>query len=268
MNVYICTDMEGLAGVDHWDQCYHPDDNAPAYRYGLEQLAADTNAAVAGCFDAGAATVCVIDGHGRNRNRGFEGSTLHPRAKQVGKLPGHPTRWEGLDESIDALAIIGQHAMAGTINGFIDHTSDPKTLCRYMINGEEHGEMGQMTLYAGFYGIPLVYVSGDEACCDETHRLYPHAATTPTKRGTGWDTCELYAVDEVRANLRRDIAKALASIDPANAWRLEPPIEITVEWAWSGKADQLARGKNVERLNARTTRWHIQDPRDIHTWPV
>ena len=50
--------------------------------------------------------------------------------------------------------------------------------------------------------------------------------------------------------------------------RLHPPIEVTVEWAWSGKADQVARGKGVERLDARTTRWHILDPRDIHTWPV
>ncbi len=33
--VYICTDMEGLAGVDHWDQCYDPDDNSPLYRAGL-----------------------------------------------------------------------------------------------------------------------------------------------------------------------------------------------------------------------------------------
>ena len=28
MIVWICTDMEGLAGVDSWDQCYDPDDNA------------------------------------------------------------------------------------------------------------------------------------------------------------------------------------------------------------------------------------------------
>src|SRR5260370_38064288 len=65
--------------------------------------------------------------------------------------------------------------------------------------------------------------------------------STPTKRGTGWATCELYPADEVRANIRRDIALAVKSADHADAWRLPPPIEVGVEWAWSGAADNLAK---------------------------
>jgi D-aminopeptidase len=54
--------IHGLAGVDHWDQCYDPDDHSPKYRHGREQLTADANAAIAGCFDAGATEVRVLDG--------------------------------------------------------------------------------------------------------------------------------------------------------------------------------------------------------------
>ena len=82
MIVWICTDMEGLAGVDSWDQCYDPDDNAPRYRYACEQLTAEANAAIAGCFDAGATEVHILDGHGRNRNRGFT-ADLDPRARKA-----------------------------------------------------------------------------------------------------------------------------------------------------------------------------------------
>ncbi|WP_395142879.1 M55 family metallopeptidase [Armatimonas sp.] len=121
MTVWICTDMEGLAGVDHWDQCYHPDDNAPEYLYGREQLTADTNAAIAGAFDAGATEVRVLDGHGRNRNQGFT-EMLDARATRVWIASRKPVRWEGLDASVHCVAMIGQHAMAGTINGFLDHT--------------------------------------------------------------------------------------------------------------------------------------------------
>ncbi len=71
MIVWICTDMEGLAGIDQWDQCYDPDDNSPHYRYGCEQLTTEANAAISGCFDAGATEVRILDGHGRNRNKGF-----------------------------------------------------------------------------------------------------------------------------------------------------------------------------------------------------
>jgi len=267
MIVWICTDMEGLSGVDHWDQCYDPDDDSPKYRYGREQLTADANAAIAGCFDAGASEVRILDGHGRNRNRGFT-EDLDSRARKIWIADRNPVRWEGLDESVTAIAMIGQHAMAGTLHGFLDHTQVPKELCRLLINGAEGGEMSQLALYAGAFGVPLVYTSGDEALCDETRRLFPHAITTPTKRGTGWDTCDLYPSEQVRAGIRRDIASALHNVVRSQAvWRVEPPIEVAAEWAWSGPADRMGRIPGVRRLHARTVAWTIHDPRDIFTWP-
>jgi D-amino peptidase len=266
MIVWICTDMEGLAGIDHWDQCYHPDDSAPEYLYGREQLTAEANAAIAGCFDAGATEVRILDGHGRNRNQGFT-EALDARAKKIWIASRDPLRWEGLDETVHAVVMIGQHAMAGTVNGFLDHTQSPKDLCCYRINGEEAGEMSQLVLYAGGFGVPLAYVSGDEALCTEAARLFPHVRSTPTKRGTGWATCDLYPPEEVRAHIRRDIAQALPSVDRSTAWKLTSPIEVSVEFAWSGRADGLARVPGVQRPHARTVSWRIDDPRDIYNWP-
>jgi D-amino peptidase len=266
MIVWICTDMEGLAGIDQYEQCYDPDDNSPKYRYGREQLTADTNAAIAGCFDAGATEVRVLDGHGRNQNHGFIPEKFDPRAKKVWLTKNGPLRLEGLDESVYAVAMIGQHAMAGTLHAFLDHTQIPKMLCRYLINGKDGGEMSQFALYAGACGVPLVYVSGDEALCAEARRLFPHVASTPTKLGTGWATCKLYPTEQVRANIRRDITDALRHADRSKAWRLPPPVEVTVEWAWSGGADAAAAVKGVERVDARTVRWKINDPRDIYSW--
>jgi D-amino peptidase len=267
MIVWICTDMEGIAGIDSWHQCYHPDDNAPEYLYGREQLTAEVNAAVAGCFDAGATEVRVIDGHGRNRNRGFLREKLDPRVKLVWFSSFTPIRFEGLDEKVHAVAMIGQHAMAGTLHAFIDHTQIPKEICRFCINGQEHGEMSQFALYAGAYGVPLVYVSGDEALCEEARRLFPHVRYTPTKRGTGWATCELYPPDEVRARIRHDIAEAICHADRATAWRVSTPIEVSVEWAYSGLADYRAQFAGVRRVDARTVAWKIEDPRDIYMFP-
>ncbi len=266
MIVWICTDMEGLAGVDHWDQCYGAE-GSPEYAHGLEQLTADVNAAVAGCFDGGATEVRVLDGHGRNQNRGFIREKLDPRAKIVWFSSWSPVRFEGLDESVAAVAVLGQHAMAGTLRAFLDHTQSPKTICRYCINGVEYGEMGEFALYAGSFGVPLVYASGDEALCTEAARQFPQAVTTPTKRGTGWATCELYPPDQVRQNIRRDIAKALGRIDPATAWRVPPPVEVSVEWAWSELADRMDGHPGVRRVDARTVAWTLTDQRDIYGWP-
>ncbi len=267
MIIWLCTDMEGLAGIDSWDQCYHPSDTAPEYLDAREQLTLEVNAAVAGCFDAGATEVRVIDGHGRNRNQGFIREKLDPRVRLVWFSSFAPVRLDGLNETVHAVAMIGQHAMAGTLHAFLDHTQAPKEICRLRINGQEHGEMSQFALYAGAYGVPLAYVSGDEALCEEARRLFPHVTCTPTKRGTGWATCELYPPDDVRQHIRRDIARAIRRVDRSSAWRLPTPIEVSVEWAYSGLADQRANFAGVQRIDARTIAWKIGDPRDIYSFP-
>lgn len=267
MVIWICTDMEGLAGVDSWEQCYAEDDSDPGYLYACEQLTLEVNAAVAGCFDAGATQVRVLDGHGRNRNQGFVPELLDPRAEKVWIESLQPIRFEGLDGSVQAVAVIGQHAMAGTVNGFLDHTESPKTLCRFLVNGEEHGEMSLLAYYAGHYNVPLVYVSGDEALCDEAHRLFPGVVSTATKRGTGWATCELYPAGEVRQNIRRDIAQALRASHFPPAAQIELPATLVTEFAYSALADGRDNLPHVTRVNARTLSWKINDQRDIYDWP-
>ena len=259
--------MEGLAGVSSWEQCYATDDHDPRYLAGLGQLAADTNAAVAGCFDAGATDVRVWDGHGRNRQQAFTRVPLDPRASLRRLEPGVPIRLGGLDESVAGVVMVGQHAMAGTLIGFLDHTQVPKEICRYRINGEEHGEMSQFALHAGAFGVPLLHVSGDEALCAEARRLFPWVVTTATKHGTGWATCELYPVNDVRKNIRRDVAAAIANRAGARPWRVPMPAEVSVEYAWSALADTVAAIPGVRRPHARTVAWNITDPRFIYNWP-
>jgi D-amino peptidase len=267
VRICIVTDMEGLAGVHDWEQCYATDDNAPVYRDGLAQLAADTNAAVAGCCDAGATEVIVWDGHGRNRQQAFTRVALDPRASLRKLVVGTPIRLDGLDASAAGVVMVGQHAMAGTLHGFLDHTQCPKEICRFRINGDEHGEMSQFALHAGAFGVPLLHVSGDEALCTEARRLFPWVATTATKRGTGWETCELYPVADVRARIRRDVAAAIVNRSAARPWSVSLPAEVEVEYAYSALADRIAGVPGVRRPHARTVAWQISDARFIYNWP-
>jgi D-amino peptidase len=263
MIAWICTDMEGLAGIDHWDQCYG---DGPEYsEWGRAQLTAETNAAIAGCFDGGATEVRVLDGHGRNRNQGFT-EALDPRATRVW-LGGAPLRLEGLDEAVGVGLMVGQHARAGTLHGFLDHTQSPKLICRMTAGGVEIGELGQFALYCGAFGVPAGYVSGDEATCAEARALLPHCVMTATKRGTGWATCELYDPEVVRARIQEDAARAVQAAASMPAYRLPAPFEVTVEYAYSEPADRVARWPGVRRPHARVVAWTLSDAADIYTWP-
>lgn len=265
MIAWICTDMEGLAGISTWDECYG--NESDFYEYGRAQLTADVNAAIAGCFDGGATEVRVIDGHGRNQNKGILRDRLDRRAQRVWFSAYNPTRFEGFDSTVGVGLMVGQHAMAGTLHGFLDHTQIPKLICRITANGEEIGELAQFGIYCGAHGVPLMYVSGDEAGCAEGRRQFPHVITTPTKRGTGWATCELYDVTRVREQIRQDAAKAVATADARYAYHPALPLTISVEWAYSERADGYASIPGVQRPHARVITWTITDAADIYTWP-
>ncbi len=44
---------------------------------------------------------------------------------------------------------IGAHAMAGTTNGFLDHTMSSRSWYEYRVNGRLTGEQGMWALCAG-----------------------------------------------------------------------------------------------------------------------
>ena len=115
MKIFIMTDLEGISGISRKEQV----DNSE--RYALERLMADVNAAVRGAFDGGADEVYVEDGHGGGRN--FIKELLDPRAVQIGNAgTGVKTMTE-----VDAMFLIGAHAMSGTLNAFLDHTQSSMT---------------------------------------------------------------------------------------------------------------------------------------------
>ena len=97
--------------------------------------------------------------------------------------------------------------------------------------------------------------------------MFPWIITTPTKRGTGWRTCELFPVEQVRAQIRADVARAIHDIRTAQVFRLPAPLEITVDWTSNEFADQCDGLPGVERPEPRTTRWRIYAARDVYSWP-
>lgn len=260
--------MEGLAGIESIDACYEPDINAPIRQEGLRHLVAETNAAIEGAFLGGATEVFVWDGHGFNHGKGLA-KGLDPRAKQVSVSARFPQRLEALDERIDALVMIGQHSMAGTPGAFLSHTQALTEITKVTIDGNEHGEMSQFAAYGGHYGVPLVYVSGDDALCAEAHRLFPGVTTTTTKRGIDWLQCEaLETPDQVRTKITSDLAQALRNPFPP-AWKPELPLSFEVEYADPAHADtqykvwsSLSWTREVRQLSATRVAWLIDDARN------
>ena len=122
MKIYIQTDIEGVAGF-----CFFEDRNNPSYMNAEHRmrmyrlLTNEVNAAVQGAFDAGADEVVVNDSHGSGYNILFE--DLDPRCQVIhGKNMSGPAWMPLLDDSFDAMLLIGMHAMGGTECAITPHS--------------------------------------------------------------------------------------------------------------------------------------------------
>ncbi len=180
-SVFIVTDLEGTAGVVSFAEQSYPDGR---YFDAAKRLAtAEVNAAVEGLLAAGVEDILVWDGHGAG---GLIYEELHEAVRLLHGRPLPPwSRLEGVIRRYEAVAMIGQHAMAGTLTGNQNHTQNSRTVDYYRLNGRPIGEIAQIALYFGALGLPLIFLSGDADACHEAEALVPGIVTVAVKEGVG-----------------------------------------------------------------------------------
>jgi D-amino peptidase len=246
MKIYIHTDLEGISGIDNIEIMSREHSR---HREAVENLMADLNAAVDGAFLGGAEHVTVLDSHGGGGN--FILEMLDKRAENDTK----PNKkwWGILDESYDATFFIGAHAMAGTINGFLDHTQSSTSWYNYSVNGRKMGELAQWAMVAGHFGVPLVMMSGDEAACVEARQFFNPVETAIVKTGIGRNRAQLVELNEAHARIREAARRAVAIIPNARPFVPSKPMEIILEYTRSDYCDGAA-ASGAERIDARTVR--------------
>lgn len=255
IKIYIHTDMEGITGIDSFEMIQR---DGTRFKECCELLMGDLNAAVDGAFAGGAKHVTVLDSHGGGKN--FIKELLDPRADWDTKE--NKKWWGKLDESYSGTMFIGAHAMAGTINGFLDHTQNSLQWYNYIVNGRKTGELGQWAIVAGNFNVPMLMVSGDEAACAEARAFFSPLETAAVKRGVGRNKAELVPTDEARARIREAARKAVSLIGKAKPYKVTMPMEIVLQLYRSDFCEAKLKD-GVERIDARTIRKVANSPLEL-----
>lgn len=247
MKIYILTDLEGAAGVSRFSQTRDYRDEPEQKQEAKELLTAEVNAAVEGIHDVDSeAEVVVLDGHG---NGGIDPRIFHPKAKLIAHGPLRPPYF--LDETYDALFFVGQHAMAGTENAPLCHTYSSIAVETYKINGRLIGEFGARAILAGSFGVPTVFLAGDDKAADEARRMVPGIVTAAVKEGLGLElACHLSPV-AARTLIREKAAEAIRSIDRIPPTVLDPPYEQEIRLLEGVSLDHYLEG-GATRVDERT----------------
>jgi D-amino peptidase len=118
MKIYISADIEGVAGITHWDEATKTETSYQAYR---EQMTRELVAACEGAVAAGATEIWVKDAHWTGRN--LITAELPERVRLIRGWSGHPYGMvQELDDSFHALLMVGYHAAAGSDTNPLAHT--------------------------------------------------------------------------------------------------------------------------------------------------
>ena len=257
MKVYIVTDLEGITGIVSEDQTFS--DRARYETEGRRLLTAEVNAAVQGAIDGGADDIWVVDGHGSGCN--FVVEDLIEGAHYV-TGPGSVQPLTGLDATFDAVLLLGFHAMAGTPYAVLDHTQSSTSWMNFWVNDILMGEIGQMALVAGHYGVPVVFCSGDEATCAEARNLLGDIETAAVKKGYSRTKAALRAPSETRSLITQGVARSLSRVGKVSPYCLSLPLTVRIEFQKTSFADTYER-RGAARVDGRTIEYHMHNQRDI-----
>ena len=228
MKVYLSADIEGVTGTSHWDETEKTKLDYNEFR---EQMTAEVSAACEGALQAGATEIWVKDAHGTGRN--LIASRLPRETRLIRGWSGHPfSMVQELDESFQALLMIGYHSRAGSAANPLAHTFSGN-IDGLKINGRYASELQMYAYAAALVNVPLVFVSGDSGICEEAALLIPDIAALAVKQGVGNSTVNIHphlAIEKIRQGVQAALQEDVSQC------RLPMPEEFAVDISYKEHA--------------------------------
>ena len=259
MRLFISSDIEGSCGINTWEETY-PTKGSAAYQYFQEQMTREVCAACNGALAAGFEDVLVKDAHDNARN------ILHhqlPKKTQLirgwsGDLLG---MMFGIQNDCHAVAFTGYHACAGSSGNPMSH-SFSTGVYELLVNGVPASEFTVNSLIAGSFGLPVVFISGDKAVCEQAKAFIPGITAVPVFEGSGDASISIHpeeAAELIQAGMEKALRGNWQDCRVPMADEYETIVSLTTHQA----ATKAANYPGAIRKDNRTVCYVARDVLDI-----
>lgn len=253
MKIFISADMEGISGVVTMEQI---EPGARDYERARRMMTREVNAVIEAAVECGAGEIVVNDSHDNMDNILIE--ELNPKAVLISGSPKPLSMMQGIDKSADAVFFVGYHARAGTPQAVVDHTYCFRVLSA-KINGKPMSEAGLNGRLAGYFGVPVAFLSGDQhavACAKEELR---DPVGVVVKEAVGRNAAVTYPFDVVKQRLRAGVAEAMKHLGAFEPTAEKGPVELEVSFSISGMADMAVLIPGAYKKDGRTVVYTAKD---------
>jgi D-amino peptidase len=258
LKVYISVDMEGVAGVVTADQLGPGGFEYERFRHFMTN---ETLAAVRAANEAGAGEIVVSDSHGNGENLLIEEFPMNVRI--VRSWPRHGGMMAGLDPSFSAAILIGYHASTTNPKGVRAHTFSSAHYARVALNGNAVTEGEYNAAFAGAKGVPVIFVSGDDAAVEEIKSRLGNIESVETKKSLGFHSEETLtpatSCDEIYAGVKA----AFARIHDFKPYVIKTPVTLEITFKNYTPAELLSYLRSVQRVDSHTIRFVGKDMDEV-----
>ncbi len=264
MRVYISVDLEGINGICHSS---HTQPGEPGYERGVQLMHAETNAVIQGAREAGATEIVVNDSHYDMRNLRTE--LLEPGTqivtgwqKPFSMVSGVSGELAGIaisERPFDCAFFVGYHAMAGKARAVLSHTYRAQVFFDVKLNGHSVGETALNAALAGYYGVPIALVTGDDAVCAEATKQLGAVPCVTVKTAVSRYAAIFRPHLEVLNDLKQGAIKALSDRSQWKLYSAALPATLTITTIDPAMADAAELLPMVKRVGDRTVELSHED---------
>lgn len=243
LKVYISADMEGIGGVSTWQ--IQAGSQGREYEKFRKLMTQEVNAAIAGAYDAGATEVLVSDSHADGQNIDVE--LLDSRAKLIRAWPRPLVMMQGVDSACDAVVFIGYHASEGQPAAILAHTMSSRRIFEIKLNGTAVPEAGFNAAIAGEFGVPVVFLSGDQTIGEEARRLIGPIETVAVKQATGFYSGTMMHPQDAQRLIRDGVKRGIERRAELKPYKLAHPVKLEITFKDTVNAELVSYLPGVER---------------------
>jgi D-amino peptidase len=217
----------------------------------------EVNMAVVGAQGAGAGEIVVADSHGDGQNIDLE--ELTPGARLVRAFPRPLGMMQGIDATFDAVVFIGYHARAGQPAAVLSHTMSSRRIASLRLNGKEASEASFNAAVAGEYGVPVVFLSGDQTICAEAREEIGPIETVAVKEATGFYSATMSGLREVRQQIFEGVRRGVGRRAELKPYKLQHPVKMEITFHKTVDAEIVSLLPGVERPQGNTVVVTLKD---------
>jgi D-amino peptidase len=257
--LYISADMEGTAAVCTWTQV--DPTNTTEYPYYRRLMSLEVRAAIDGAREAGAGDVLVNDSHASMRNVLWDELPDDVRMIYGNRKPFSMA--QGIEGSFDAAFFTGYHGSVGTGDATLDHTYTSETLYETRVNGQACSEAMLNAAVLGLSGVPVVLITGDRACIDQTKAVMPWITGVVVKDSIGRFSTNSLSPARARDLIRAGAREAIGRLAEAKPFIFAPPVALELDFVWTHNADFVELMPGFERTGPRSVRFVHADYRVV-----